>query len=121
MPRVKRGPRRKEKRKKILKLAKGYRGMKSKNYRIAKEAVEKSLLYSYADRRKRKRDFRRLWIIRINSAVRSFGLTYNKFMAGLKALNIKLDRKILADMAFRNDPAFSEIADKVLKATSSNS
>ncbi len=118
MPRVKRGPKRKEKRKKILKLAKGYRGAKSKNYRIAKEAVEKALLYSYSDRRNKKRDFRRLWIIRINAAVRNFGLTYSRFIAGLKALNIKLDRKILADLAYRNDPAFKEIAARVSNAIS---
>lgn len=116
MPRVKRGPKRKEKRKKILKLAKGYWGAKGKNYRIAKEAVEKALLYSYRDRRNRKRDIRRLWIIRINAAVRNFGLTYSKFIKGLKALNIKLNRKVLADMAFRNDPAFREIVAKVSNA-----
>ncbi len=119
MPRVKRGPKRKEKRKKILKLAKGYWGAKGKNYRIAKEAVEKALLYSYRDRRNKKREFRRLWIIRINAAVRDFGLTYSKFIAGLKALNIKLDRKILAELAFRNDPAFKEIVAKVSSAISS--
>lgn len=119
MPRVKRGPKRKERRKKILKLAKGYWGAKSKNYRIAKEAVERALLYSYRDRRNRKRDFRRLWIVRINAAVRNFGLTYSKFIAGLKSLNIKLDRKILADLAFRNDPAFKEIVQQVSSAISS--
>ncbi|PIQ99933.1 MAG: 50S ribosomal protein L20 [Nitrospinae bacterium CG11_big_fil_rev_8_21_14_0_20_45_15] len=93
-------------RKKILKLAKGFRGMRSRNYRKAKEAVLKALSYAYRDRRVRKRDFRRLWIARINAAVRAEGLTYSKFMHGLKKANIELDRKVLSNMAIENEASF---------------
>ncbi|QPJ64111.1 MAG: 50S ribosomal protein L20 [Candidatus Nitrohelix vancouverensis] len=93
-------------RKKVLALAKGFRGMRSKNYRKAKEAVCKALSYAYRDRRAKKRDFRRLWVARINAAVRAEGLTYSKFMHGLKKANIELDRKILSNMAIENQESF---------------
>ena len=93
-------------RKKFLDQAKGFRGMRRRVYRKAREAVEKGLSYAYRDRRVRKRDFRRLWIVRINAAVRSQGLTYSKFMHGLKLANIELDRKILSDMAIHNEASF---------------
>jgi large subunit ribosomal protein L20 len=117
MPRVKRGPRRKTRRAKILKLAKGYRGAKSHNYRIAKEAVEKSFLYAYRDRRNRKREFRRLWIIRIKAAAKENGLSYSRFISGLKKLRIELDRKILADLAVNSPGTFATLVQKVKEAT----
>lgn len=113
MPRVKRGPRKKERRAKILKLAKGYWGTRSRNYRIAKEAVERSLLYAYRDRRTRKRDFRKLWIIRIKAAAEENGLSYNRFIHGLRELNIDLDRKILADLAVNSPQTFLRLTQKV--------
>lgn len=113
MPRVKRGPRRKARRQKYIKLAKGYWGAKSHNYRIAKEAVEKSLLYAYRDRRNRKRDFRRLWIIRIKAATEERGLSYSRFIQGLKKLHIELDRKILADLAVHSPGTFTVLVDRV--------
>ena len=116
MPRVRRGTRKRERRSKILKLAKGYWGARSRNYRTAKEAVERALLYAYRDRRTRKRDFRRLWIIRIKAAAESNGLSYSRFIYGLKELNIELDRKILADLAVNSPQAFLEIAQKVKDA-----
>ncbi len=116
MPRVRRGPRKKERRSKILKLAKFYWGARSSNYRTAKEAVERALLYAYRDRRTRKRDFRRLWIIRIKAAAENNGLSYSRFIHGLKELNIELDRKILADLAVNAPQAFCEIVQKVKDA-----
>jgi large subunit ribosomal protein L20 len=116
MPRVRRGTKKRERRSKILKLAKGYWGARSRNYRTAKEAVERALLYAYRDRRTRKRDFRRLWIIRIKAAAESNGLSYSRFIHGLKELNIELDRKILADLAVNSPQAFLEIAQKVKDA-----
>lgn len=113
MPKVKRGPRRKARRAKILKLAKGYWGAKSHNYRTAKEAVEKSLLYAYRDRRNRKRDFRRLWIIRIKAAAEQNGLSYSRFIFGLKKLRIELDRKILADLAVNSPETFATLVQRV--------
>ena len=113
MPRVRRGPRKKERRSKFLKLAKGYWGARSHNYRTAKEAVEKALLYAYRDRRTRKRDFRRLWIIRIKAAAESNGLSYSRFIHGLRKLNIELDRKILADLAVNYPQTFLQIVQKV--------
>jgi large subunit ribosomal protein L20 len=107
--RVKGGNVTRKRRKKILKLAKGYRGGRSKLYRTAKNAVIKALTYSYRDRRRRKRDFRRLWIIRINAAAREHGLSYGRFMDGLKKANILLDRRILANLAFEDTEAFSEL------------
>ncbi|MGQ9673078.1 MAG: 50S ribosomal protein L20 [Candidatus Aminicenantales bacterium] len=113
MPRVKRGPRRRARRAKYLKLAKGYWGAKSHNYRIAKEAVEKSLLYAYRDRRNKKRDFRRLWIVRIKAASEQNGLSYSRFIQGLKKLHIELDRKILADLAVNFPGTFTVLVEKV--------
>jgi large subunit ribosomal protein L20 len=110
MPRVKRGPKRAAKRKKILKLSKGYFGVKSNAYRMAKQQVDKSLGYAYRDRRQRKREMRRLWIVRINAAARLHGLSYSRLIAGLKAAGSDLDRKILADLAVRDERAFAEIA-----------
>jgi large subunit ribosomal protein L20 len=110
MPRVKRGPKRKNRRAKILKLASGYYGMKSRGHRIAKQAVEKSLNFSYTGRKDRKGDFRKLWIARINAAARLNGLSYSKLMAGLKLAGSLLDRKVLADLAVRDAAAFTAIA-----------
>ncbi len=110
MPRVKRGTKRKDRRTKVLKLAKGYFGAKSRNYRTAKEAVEKSLLYAYRDRRTRKRDFRSLWIVRIKAAALENGITYSRFIKALKSLGIALDRKILAELAARSPRTFAELA-----------
>jgi len=117
MPRVTRGTKRRKKRSKILKQAKGYWGARSRNYRTAKEAVERALLYAYRDRRVRKREFRRLWIIRIKAASENNGLSYNRFIHGLKKLNIGLDRKILADLAVNSPQAFLRIVEKVKQAT----
>lgn len=113
MPRVTRGTKKRQRRTKILKLAKGYYGARSHNYRTAREAVERALQYSYRDRRTRKRDFRRLWIIRIKAAVESNGLTYSRFIHGLKIHNIEIDRKILADLAVHSPQTFTRIVDKV--------
>ncbi|MEO1085878.1 MAG: 50S ribosomal protein L20 [Acidobacteriota bacterium] len=111
MPRVKRGNKRANKRRRILKLAKGYYGMKSKNYRIAKQAVDRALAYAYRDRRQRKRQFRRLWITRINAGARQHGLSYSRFINGLKLANCSVDRKILADLAVHEPAAFAKLAD----------
>ncbi|MFA9453294.1 MAG: 50S ribosomal protein L20 [Candidatus Aminicenantaceae bacterium] len=116
MPRVKRGTKRRKRRAKILKLAQGYWGTRSTNYRTAKEAVEKALLYSYRDRKTRKRDFRRLWIIRIKAAAEINGLSYSRFMNGLRRLNVELDRKILADLAVNSPGTFGQLAQKVKEA-----
>lgn len=109
MPRVKRGTKRKDRRTKVLNQAKGYFGAKSRNYRTAKEAVEKSLLYAYRDRRNKKRDFRTLWIVRIKAAAMTNGITYSRFIKGLKTLGIALDRKILAELAVRAPQTFAEL------------
>lgn len=109
MTRVKRGVLKHKKRKKILKLAKGYRGPKSKNYRIAKTQVLRSMKYAYRDRKRRKRDFRRLWIVRINAAVRESGLSYSKFIHGLRLAEIDINRKILSEMALNDPKSFSEL------------
>ena len=116
MPRVTRGTKKRQRRTKILKLAKGYWGARSHNYRTAKEAVDKALQYSYRDRRSRKRDFRRLWIVRIKAASEANGLSYSRFIFGLKTLNIEIDRKILADLAVTSPLTFGRIADKVKEA-----
>jgi large subunit ribosomal protein L20 len=113
MPRVKRGVIAHARHKKILALAKGYRGRRKNVYRIAKQAVMKAGQYAYRDRRTRKRVFRALWIARINAASRQAGVTYSRFMAGLKKANIDLDRKVLADMAVNDPAAFSSIVEKV--------
>lgn len=113
MSRVTRGNKRLLKRKKILKLAKGYFGAKRKNYRTAKEAVERAMLYSYRDRRNRKRDFRKLWTVRLNAAVREYGINYSQFIHGLNKANIKLNRKILANLAVTEPETFKGIIEKV--------
>ncbi|MFZ2492646.1 MAG: 50S ribosomal protein L20 [Thermoanaerobaculia bacterium] len=109
MPRVKRGPKRKNRRVKILKLAKGYYGMKSRGHRIAKLAVEKSLNFSFTGRKDRKGEFRTLWIARINAAARLNGMSYSQFISGLTAAGSTLDRKILADIAVRDAAAFTAL------------
>ncbi|MBL0713421.1 MAG: 50S ribosomal protein L20 [Desulfosarcina sp.] len=108
--RVKRGFKARRRRKKILKLAKGFRGGRSKLIRTAADAVDKALMYSYRDRRVRKRDFRRLWIARINAAARMNNLSYSRMMNGLKTAGIDLDRKVLADLAISDPAGFSQIA-----------
>jgi large subunit ribosomal protein L20 len=116
MPRVKRGTRKRKRRTKILRQAKGYWGARSHNYRTAKEAVERALLYAYRDRRTRKRDFRRLWIVRIKAAAEQNEISYSRFIHGLKDLNIQLDRKILADLAVNSPKTFLQIVQKVKNA-----
>ncbi|MDP1807962.1 MAG: 50S ribosomal protein L20 [Actinomycetota bacterium] len=113
MPRVKRGTINKKRHKKVLELAKGYRGAKSRVFRRANEQVLHSLSYAYRDRRQRRRDFRKLWIIRINAAARQNGISYSRFMNGLKTANIEIDRKVLADMAVHDGPGFSRLAELV--------
>ena len=113
MPRVKRGVTAHARHKKILALAKGFRGRRKNVFRIAKQAVMKAGQYAYRDRRTRKRVFRRLWIARINAAARASGVTYSKFMAGLKKANIDIDRKVLANLAVNDPAAFSGIVEKV--------
>ena len=115
MPRVKRGSNRRQHRKKILKLAKGYRGTKSKLYRQAKLSVEKSLGYAYRDRRSRKRDFRRLWIIRIGAAARTCDMSYSTLVHGLTKAGVGLNRKQLAEIAVNDDAAFRQLADVARK------
>ena len=119
MPRVKRGVTARARHKKVFKQAKGFRGRRKNVYRIAKQAVMKAGQYAYRDRRNRKRDFRRLWIIRINAAARQHDLSYNQFIAGCKAADIELDRKMLADLAVSDPAAFGAIADKAKSALSS--
>ena len=109
MTRVKRGFKRVQRRKRMLKFAKGFYGAKSRLYRSAKEAVEKALGYAYRGRKERKRDFRSLWIVRINAACGLNDTSYSKFMGGLKKANITLDRKVLADLAVRNPEAFTKL------------
>ena len=111
MARVNRGVSAIKKRRKILKLAKGYFGQKSTNYRVAREAVMKSLSYSYKGRRLRKRDFRRLWITRINAAARLNGLSYSRMMDGLKKAGVEINRKMLAELAVNDAAAFSNLAE----------
>lgn len=119
--RVRRGPKRKNRRKKILKLAKGYWGMKSRGHRIAKEQVERSLNFAYSGRKEKKRDFRRLWIVRINAAARTNGLSYSRLMAGLKAAGSEVDRKVLADLAVHDAAAFAAIAETAKGALAKSS
>ena len=116
MPRVKRGVTARARHKKVLDAAKGYRGRRSRVYRVAKQAVMRAGQYAYRDRRNKKRVFRALWITRINAATREHGLTYSKFIAGLKKAEIGLDRKVLADMAVMDKAAFASIVNQV-KAT----
>jgi len=112
MPRVKRGTVRRAKRKKLLKRAKGFYATKSKLYQAAQEAVDKALNYAYSGRRRKKRDFRRLWVVRINAAARANGLSYGQFMSGLKAAGIGLDRRSLADLAVKHPTAFTRLAEQ---------
>jgi large subunit ribosomal protein L20 len=116
MSRVKKGVIKKARHKKILKMAKGYRGRAKSCFRIAIQRVEKALQYAYRDRRNKKRDFRALWIQRINAAVRSEGLVYSKFINGLKIAKIDIDRKILADLAVKEPEVFSQIVSKAKDA-----
>ncbi len=109
MPRAKRGNKRLEKRKKILALAKGYRGTKSKLYRSAKESVERALNFAYTGRKLKKRDFRRLWIVRINAACRLNDIKYSQFVHGLSLAEIELDRKVLADLAVKQPEVFAAV------------
>ena len=116
MSRVKRAVARNARRKKILKLAKGYRGRSKNNLRLAIERVEKGLQYAYRDRRNKKRTFRRLWITRINAGVREHGLTYSQFMNGLTKAGIELDRKVLSDLAVREPEAFKSLVEQAQAA-----
>lgn len=116
MARVKRGVTAKKRHKKILKLAKGYYGARSRVYRVAKQAVIKASQYAYRDRKDRKRQFRALWVARINAASRMNGITYSRFIAGLKRASIEIDRKVLADIAVRDAAAFTKIAEQAKAA-----
>ncbi|NMA33846.1 MAG: 50S ribosomal protein L20 [Clostridiaceae bacterium] len=116
MSRVKGGMRKRARHKKILKLAKGYFGNKSKLFRVANQAVMKSLSYAYRDRKARKRDFRKLWITRINAAARMNGISYSKFMNCLKKAGINLNRKVLADMAVNDEQGFAQLVESVRNA-----
>jgi large subunit ribosomal protein L20 len=116
MPRVKRGTKRRDRRRKTLRLAKGYWGAKGRNYRTAKEAVEKSLLYAYRDRRAKKRTFRELWIVRITAAAEANGTTYSRLVKGLKMLGVALDRKILAELAVNAPQTFTYLAERAKEA-----
>jgi large subunit ribosomal protein L20 len=109
MPRAKGGPKTRRRHKKIMKLAKGYVGGRRKTYRQARETVERGLVYAYRDRRAKKRDFRGLWIVRINAAARGHGLSYSRLMAGLKAAGVAVDRKMLAAMAMQDPAGFEQI------------
>ncbi len=120
MPRVKRGTIRRAKRRRLLARAKGYYATKSKLYRAAKEAVDTALSYAYVGRRRKKRDFRRLWVVRINAAARENGLSYNQFISGLKRVGVALDRKSLADLAVTQPAAFARLVDRA-KGTSAES
>ena len=111
MPRVKRGTHRRASRKKTLALASGYFLNKSKLYRAAQEAVEKALRYGYVGRKRKKRDYRRLWIVRINASCRTAGLSYSKFVHGLKAAGVDLNRKVLAEVALKDDAAFRQLVE----------
>ena len=116
MPRVKRSVHSRKKRRKVLGQAKGYWGLKHATYRHAKEQVEHSLAYAYRDRKNRKREFRRLWILRINAAARQNGLSYNQFISGCKKAEIGLDRKVLADLAVSDPEGFAAVAEKAKAA-----
>ncbi len=116
MPRVKRGTVRRAKRKKLLKRAKGYYATKSKLYQAAQEAVDKALNYAFGGRRRKKRDFRRLWVVRINAAARANGLSYGQLINGLKRAGVELDRKSLADLAVNHPAAFTRVAEQAQQA-----
>ena len=112
MPRVTNSPASRKRRKKVLKYAKGYFGNKSKLYRYAKEAVQHAWQYAYAARRKKKANWRGLWIVRVNAACRNAGISYSRFVEGMKAAGIELDRKVLADLAIRDEVAFTSLVQK---------
>ena len=116
MPRVKRGVVARARRKKVLKQAKGYYGQRSRSFRVAKQAVIKAGQYAYRDRRQKKRQFRSLWIVRINAQAREHGLTYGRFISGLKKAEIELDRKVLADLALNEKEAFGALAERAKEA-----
>jgi large subunit ribosomal protein L20 len=116
MPRATNSPASRKRRKKVLKYAKGYFGSKSKLFRYAKEAVQHAWQYSYAARKKKKGDWRGLWIVRVNAACRNAGMSYNRFIEGLKAAGIELDRKMLADLAVRDEAAFNGLVGKAQAA-----
>ena len=116
MARVKRGPKRAQRRKKLLKLSSGFFGTKSNAHRMAQQAVDKALGYAYRDRRDKKRHFRALWIARINAAARLHGLSYSRFIEGLKKVGSSLDRKVLADMAVKDPKGFGDLATAVKNA-----
>lgn len=117
MARVKRGVMVRKRHKKLLNQAKGFRGSRSRHYKVAHEAVMKALAYAYRDRRHRKRDMRRLWIIRINAAARLHGLSYSRLINGMKTAGIDIDRKMLADMAVRDPAAFGSVVKQIQAAT----
>jgi large subunit ribosomal protein L20 len=116
MPRSTNSPASRKRRKKVLKYAKGYFGNKSRLFRYAKEAVQHAWQYAYRDRRKKKGDFRALWIVRLNAACRNAGISYSRFIEGLKAANIVLDRKVLSDLAIRDEVAFNSLVKKAQDA-----
>ena len=116
MPRVKRGTKRRQRRKKILERASGYFLTKSKLYRAAKESVERGLKFAYSGRRQKKRQFRSLWIVRIGAAAKQHGINYNQFISGLKKAGVELDRKVLADIAVRDAAGFAQLAEKAKAA-----
>ncbi|MFZ4766740.1 MAG: 50S ribosomal protein L20, partial [Roseimicrobium sp.] len=116
MPRATNSPASRKRRKRVLNQAKGFRGFRSKLYRYAKDAVRKAMVYNYRDRKNRKREFRKLWIARINAACRAEGLSYSRFSEGLKAAGIDLDRKVLADMAVKDEAGFSALIKLVRNA-----
>jgi large subunit ribosomal protein L20 len=116
MPRVRSNVARLKRKKKIMREAKGARGGRSKLYKSAKENVERGLRYAYRDRRQKKRDFRRLWIVRINAAARTHDLSYSRFMSGLKKAGVEINRKVLADLAVRDPAAFGELAEVAKKS-----
>lgn len=120
MSRVKKAVVKKARHKKILKMAKGYRGRAKNCFRVAIQRVEKALQYAYRDRKNRKRDFRKLWIQRINAAVRQHGLIYSRFIAGLKLAKIDIDRKVLADLAVKESESFTKIVEKAKQAIEAN-
>jgi large subunit ribosomal protein L20 len=120
MPRVKRSVHARKKRRKVLGEAKGYWGLKSRSYRYAKEQVEHSLVYAYRDRKNKKREFRRLWIMRINAGARANGLSYNQFVNGCNKAGIELDRKVLADLAVSDPAAFGAIVEQAKAALASS-
>jgi large subunit ribosomal protein L20 len=119
MPRVKRSQHARKKRRKVLEQARGYFGRRHSSYRLAKEQVDRSLVYAYRDRKAKRRVLRRLWIVRINAAARREGLSYNQFMAGCRRAGIELDRKVLADLAVSDPAAFGKIAEQAKAALQS--